>query len=149
MEHISALRTKMYLFWVRQQGKSGYGGLFAVILREICGYIGDYIVLIQLHSRYFRWFNVVERQWSSSISISAPFQYSREGRYITFHSDQLLYTGGLRKNSHSGRQSAIRSLCNYHIWSGKAAPQHGSRQIYAWIGCISHGYVCVRGTGSG
>ena len=97
MEQSSALRTKVYLFWVRQQGKSGYGGLFAVILREICGYIGDYIVLTQLHSSYFRWFSVAQRQWSPHISISAPFRYSREGRYITFHSNQLLYTGGLRK----------------------------------------------------
>lgn len=67
-----------------------------MVLREICGYIGDYIVLTQLHSSYFRWFNVAERQWSPRIPISAPFQYSREGRYITYHYDRLLYTGGLR-----------------------------------------------------
>jgi len=95
----SALKTKIYLLWVRKYAESGSKALFTAVLREICAYICDFIVLIQLHSDYFRCFDVVQRQWSGKTALSTSFPYSREARYLTFPNKSLIYTGGLVQNT--------------------------------------------------
>lgn len=93
----SALHTKIYLLWVRQRPENCYSGLFTAVLREICVYIGDVLMLVQLHSGFLRCFSVVERLWKGRIALSVPFHFSREGRYLSVHFQSLIYTGGLEQ----------------------------------------------------